>query len=68
MLKEKTLYLNVMVKYLINVVTFLKYCSVMKMHALLDIAVIDNTGLMKDSGRFVLNYVFWNYIHDIELY
>ena len=58
MLKEKTLYLNVMVKYLINVVTFLKFCSVMKMHSLLDIAVIDNSGLMKDSGRFVLNYVF----------
>lgn len=58
MLKEKTLYLNVMVKYLINVVTFLKYNSIMKMHSLLDIAVIDNSSLMKDSGRFILNYVF----------
>lgn len=65
MLKEKILYLNVMVKYFINVVTILKYCSIIKMHSLLDIAVIDNSSLMKDSGRFVLNYVFWNYTYDI---
>lgn len=67
MLKEKTLYLNVMVKYLINVVTFLKYNSIMKMHSLLDIAVIDNSSLMKDSGRFILNYVFWNYTYEYRI-
>lgn len=67
MLKEKTLYLNIMVKYLINVVTFLKYNSIMKMHSLLDIAVIDNSSLMKDSGRFILNYVFWNYTYEYRI-
>lgn len=67
MLKEKTLYLNVMVKHLINVVTFLKYNSIMKMQALLDIAVIDNSSLMKDSGRFILNYVFWNYTYEYRI-
>lgn len=57
-LKEKTLCLNILSNCMINVVIFLKYNSVMKMHSLLDIAVIDNISLMKDSGRFVLNYVF----------
>lgn len=58
MLKEKLLYINVLPHNLIKIVTFLKYNSIVKLHSLLDIAVTDSISLTKDTGRFILNYVF----------
>lgn len=37
------------------------------MNSLLDIAVVDNISFAKDSKRFVLNYVFWNYVSQIRI-
>lgn len=67
MLKEKLLYINVLPNDLIKIVTFFKYNSIVKLHSLLDIAVTDNISLTKDSGRFVLNYVFWNYTYEYRI-
>ncbi len=33
----------------------------------MDIAVVDNISFLKNLGRFVLNYVFWNYVLELRV-
>jgi NADH dehydrogenase (ubiquinone) Fe-S protein 3 len=61
LLKEKTLCAYVSAGSMPQALTFLKGNTLSGLDSLLDIAVVDNVSLFKDSKRFVLNYVFWNY-------
>jgi hypothetical protein len=40
----------------------------MNISSLMDIAVVDNISFFKNLGRFVLNYVFWNYVLELRVY
>jgi NADH:ubiquinone oxidoreductase subunit C len=62
--RDRCLIIYIKPKNILSVLTFFKYDSIISVKSLLDIAVLDSPNYMKHKGRFVLNYVFLNYIYE----
>lgn len=64
--KEYILYIFTKESTLLFLTFCLKKNEVFNLRSLLDIVVVDLLNITK-NGRFLLNYVFWNYINEVRI-
>jgi hypothetical protein len=62
LIKNKNLYLYILARFLHVSLTFFKLNHMIQLQSLIDISVVDMVAMKYNRMRFVLNYVFINFI------